>query len=217
MFTVVCNDKAIQPRYKIYYIYLLSAPKSTWNVLPIHIFPPLFSLLRAVWNRKLQLERSSVIHLQVIDIWFILKPDVNVDATHQKDSCAMDNKSPQLSKLNKSISTGSKLLSKHSCYSVWLPVLVLNKGRTVFTLLYLCFLSVFWNKSCSSTWVLFSVGKVIWGVWQNESVHFFNKEKGKEVGYREEGNESLLHLHFQIYESLREVIRKSIISWRVTV
>lgn len=91
--------------------------------------------------------------------------NVNVDATHQKDSYAMDNKSSQLSKLNNSISTGTKLLSKHSWYSVWLPVLVQNKGRTVFTLLYLCFLSVFWNKSCSGTWVLFSVGKVIWGVW----------------------------------------------------
>lgn len=144
------------------------------NESPIHILPPLFlPLLWAIWNRKLQLERSSVIYIQVTDIWFIPKLDVNADATHQKDSYAMDNKWPQLSKLNNSTSTGTKLLSKHSWYSVWLPVLVQNKGRTVFTLVYLRFFSVFWNKSCSSTWVLFSVGKVIWGVWQNESVHFF--------------------------------------------
>lgn len=173
--------------------------------LPSTYFLHFFSLLWAVWNRKLKLERSSVIHLQVIDIWFIPKPDVNVDATHQKDSYAMDNKSPQLSKLNNSTSTGTKLLSKHSCCSVWLPVLAQNKGRTVFTLLYLCFLSVLWNKSCPSTWVLFSVGKVIWGLWQNESVQFFNKEKGKHMGQmKEEANESLLHLHFQICKSLSE-------------
>lgn len=138
-----------------------------------HISSTFLLLLWAIWNRKLQLQRSLTIYLQVIDTWFIPKPDVNVDATHEKDSYAMGNKSSRLSKLNNSISTGTKLLSKHSWYSAWLPVLVQNKGTTVFTLLYLCFLSVFWNKSYSSTWVLFSVGKVIWSVWQNQSAHFF--------------------------------------------
>lgn len=31
-------------------------------------------------------------YLQVIDIWVTPKPDVNVDATHQKDNYAMDKK-----------------------------------------------------------------------------------------------------------------------------
>lgn len=164
--------KLYNPGTKFTTFFSFQPPNPHGMDLPCTCFLHFFSLLWAVWIRKLQLERSSVIRLWVIDIWFILKPDVNVDATHQKDSYAMDNKSPQLSKLNRSISTGTKLLSKHSCYSARLPVLVQNKGRTVFTLLYLCFLSVFWNKSCSSTWVLFSVGKVIWGVWQNKSVLF---------------------------------------------
>lgn len=121
----------------------------------------------AVSNMKQKTAIREILSHTPTGHWHLVhtQADVTVKATHQKDSYAMDNKSSQLSKLNHSISTGTKLLLKHSWYSVWLPAFAQNKGRTVFTLPYLCFLSVFWNKSCSSTWVLFSVRKVIWGVW----------------------------------------------------
>lgn len=58
MFTVVYNDKVIQPRYKVYYIYLLSAQKSTWNVPPIYIFPPLFFIAVGSMKQKTEIREK---------------------------------------------------------------------------------------------------------------------------------------------------------------
>lgn len=117
-------------------------PNPQEQYLPPTHFLHLFIVAVGNLKQKTAIQkRSSIMHLQFIDIWFTSKPDVNVDATHQKDSYATDNKSSQVPKLNNSITTGTKLFSKHSWYSACSPALVQNKGRTVLTQLYLHFLS----------------------------------------------------------------------------
>lgn len=64
-------------------------PNPQGRYLPPTHFLHLFVV--AVGNLKQKLQFRDM-YLQVIDTWFTPKPEVNADATHQKDSYATDKK-----------------------------------------------------------------------------------------------------------------------------